>query len=65
MKKPTCTFSYGGLRLPYNVHVNFFIHMNEKTDMHISYGGLGLPYNVHVNFFIHTSRKRKKSTINS
>ena len=24
MKKPTCTFSYGGLR---NVHVGFFIHM--------------------------------------
>ena len=24
MKKPTCTFSYGGLR---NVHVVFFIHM--------------------------------------
>ena len=24
MKKPTCTFSYGGLRLTYNVHVSFF-----------------------------------------
>ena len=29
-KKPTRTFSYGGLRLPYNVHVVFFIHTSRE-----------------------------------
>ena len=39
MKKPTCTFSYGGLCPPYNVHVGFsFIPQgNEKTSTVNSY----------------------------